>query len=72
MNVNKLVDLITSLGKGLRMGIGIGCSLLGISLLSFSYANEQELNIAAFVAILSGSACILFSLNSSKKNLKFK
>ena len=68
MNVIKFVDLIKSMGKGLLMGIGIGCALLGLFLLSFSYSNGQELNVGAFVAIISGSACILLSLNSSKKS----
>jgi hypothetical protein len=36
---------------------------------SFSYSNGQGFNIGAFVAIISGSACILLSLNSSKKQL---
>jgi hypothetical protein len=69
MNINKFVDLITSMGKGLLMGVGIGCALLGLSLLSYSYSNGQEINIGAFVAIFSGSACILLSLNSNKKKL---
>jgi uncharacterized membrane protein YeaQ/YmgE (transglycosylase-associated protein family) len=69
MNINKFADLITSMGKGILMGICIGCALLGLFLLSFSYSNGQGLNIGAFVAIISGSACILLSLNSSKKQL---
>ena len=67
LKIDNFITIISSLGKGVLLGIGIGASLFGVLFMALAFNQDQSLNIGALVATLSGSACILIALNS--KNL---
>jgi hypothetical protein len=63
MNVNKFVDLITSMGKGILMGIGIGCALLGL----FHILTAKDL-ILVHLSLLFLALLVSFYLSTQVKN----
>lgn len=61
MKIDKFISLITIAGKGILGGFGFGAVAFGLFFLNVTFNNNAELNIGAFVAILSGIICIFMS-----------
>lgn len=68
MQLGEFEYLLSQVGKGILIGLGIGAAFLGVAFLLSSWKEQQSLNIGALLAILSGSLCILSGLKRSKKN----
>ncbi|WP_157465870.1 hypothetical protein [Colwellia sp. TT2012] len=51
-------------------GLGIGTTLFGLLFLVLSFRNDQQFNIGALVAIISGSICIFMALNLKTKTVE--
>ena len=64
MKTDRIMNLISKVGKGILIGIGIGTALFGVFFMASSFTQESPLNIAALVATLAGSFCILLALKS--------
>ena len=61
MNIDKFTNLITIAGKAILGGFGFGAVSFGLLFLTVTFNNNAEFNIGAFVAILSGTICVLMS-----------
>ncbi|MEP2654001.1 MAG: hypothetical protein ABJH06_18645 [Paraglaciecola sp.] len=62
MKVESFMNIISNLGKGILMGVGIGASLFGGVLMAISFNQNQSVNIGGLVAILVGVSCLLMAL----------
>jgi len=67
MKTDNFINIISSVGKGILIGLGIGAALFGVLFMALSFNQDQPLNVGALVATLSGSVCILMALNTKHK-----
>ncbi|MEP1555024.1 MAG: hypothetical protein ABJJ44_20330 [Paraglaciecola sp.] len=67
MKVESFMNIISNLGKGILMGVGMGASLFGVLLMAISFNQNQSENIGGLVAILVGVSCLLMALKVKGK-----
>ena len=63
-----LKQLVKGFGKGFMAGLAISAILLGLFLLSFSFFQQQSLNLPALFSIIAGAVYIFMSFLNADKN----
>lgn len=64
------MENLIKLGKGLILGIGIGCCLFGLVIISQGMYQQNQMNWAAFIAILASFFCIYLSLSNNDSKVE--
>ena len=59
------MDSLIQLGKGLITGIGIGGCLFSLLIISQGMYQQNQMNWAAFIAILASCFCMYLGLSNS-------